>query len=248
MPFSDTTVKNGLLQICEFWTGLGDTGITGDSTLKLIFTTRINAAFERLMPKLLSWSNYLKWDDTNHTDLPIGNFNIVSGQADYTIAQDDNSLDILNITNLMILQSSTDTNYIEIEEMSMDDPDATLAMSPNSGDTGTPIKWLKKGNTIFLFPKPSYSATSGGKIFFEREKSVFVAADTTKEAGIPIPFQELLALYASYDWLLVNKPDAVTLITRLEAQIARREKELGNAIDGRNPYRAKMTMKRVNYI
>lgn len=248
MPFNDTTNKNGLIQSVEFWCGLGDGGVSGDSTLLKVITTRINSGFDKLAPLLYSFSNFLRFDDSNNTDLPIGTFNLVSGQADYTIAQDDNSLDILNITNVRILPSATATVYNDIEEMTIDDPDAVEAMSPASGTTGVPYKWLKRGNTIFFFPKPNYAATSGAKIFFEREKSFFASTDTTKEAGIPLPFQELLALYASYDWLVVNKPENGTLVTRLEAQITKREEGLRNAINGRFPRRAIMTPKRINFI
>ena len=164
MPFSDTTNKNGLIQICELFTNLGDASISGDSTLLKVFTTRINSGFDRLMPLLLSWSNYLKWDDTNHTDLPIGTFNIVSGQADYTIAQDDNALDILNITNVRVLSSATATEYIDLVEMTMDNPDAVEAMSPNPTNTGVPSHWLKRGNTIHLFPEPNGLVRLAGRV------------------------------------------------------------------------------------
>lgn len=245
MTFSDTTAKNGAIQTCEFWTNLGDAGISGDATLLKVFTARINEAFDRLMPFLLSWGSVLKWDDLNQTDLPIGTFNIVSGQSDYTIATDDNSLDILNITNVQILPSATATVYMDVKEMTMDDPYAIHAMAPASTDTGTPTHFLKRGNTIHFWPQPNYSVTSGGKIFFEREQSYFVSTDTTKEAGIPKPFHGLLPLYASYDWLLVNKPANAELITRIEAQISRRERELRDAISGRFPAREKLSMARI---
>ncbi len=246
--FNNTTTKAGIIQVCEFWTGLGDTGITGDATLLKVFTARVNEAFDRLAPFLYSFSDYLKWDDSNNTDEPIGTFNIVSGQSDYTIAQDDNSLDILNITAVRILTSATATVYLDLKEMTAEDVNATEAMSPNASSVGVPNWFLKRGNTIFLFPQPNYSATAGAKIFFERETSYFLSTDTTKEAGIPRPFQGLLPLYASYDWILVNKPSETALITRIEAQIAKREKALADAIDGRFPSRAIMKPKRILYI
>lgn len=245
--FSDTTKKNGLIQNCEFWCNLGDAGISGDATLLKVFTARINTGFDRLMPFLLSFSDYLKWDDNNQTDMPIGTFNIVANQSDYTIAQDTNSLDILNITSVRILPSATATYFYDLQEMTADDYYAPDAMSPNPTSVGMPVSYLKRGNTIILYPQPNYSATAGAKIAFEREANYFDSTDTTKEAGIPRPFQELLSLYASYDWLVVNKPDNQLLITRLEAQITRREKELRSAIDGRNPRRAEMQMQSTNF-
>lgn len=242
MPYNDTTVKNGLIQYCEFYCNLGDGGISGDSTLLKIFTARINDAFDRLLPLLLSYSDYLRFDDTNQTDLPVGTFNLVSGQADYQIAQDDNSLDILNLTNVRILPSSSSTVYQTLQKLTIDDDRAVTAMSPNSTDTGIPTHYLERGNTIFFYPKPNYSSTNGGKIFFERSPSYFVSSDTTKNAGIPRPFQGLLPLYASYDWILVNKPTNTVLVTRIESQITKREQYLTDIISERYPTRQRMSI------
>ena len=242
MDFSNTTTKAGIIQTIEFWTNLGDAGVSGDATLLKVMTARVNEAFDRLMPLLLSYSDKLRWDDANNTDLPIGTFNIVSGQSDYTIAQDDNSLDILNITDVRILTSASGTDYVTLEKMTIDDERALTAMSPNSADTGTPTAYLERGNTLFLYPQPNYSATSGCKIFFERQQSYFTSTDTTKKPGIPRPFQGLLPLYASYDWLLVNKPANGELITRIEAQIATREQSLKDLISARYPTRQRITV------
>ena len=248
MEFSDTANLNGIIQRIEQWTGLGNGGISGNPTFLKIMTGNVNEAFDRIMPLLYSYSNYLKWDDENNTDLPIATLNIVSGQTDYKIAQDANSLDILNITNVEFYASATSTVYIDLQEITMDDRRAIDAMSPPTNITGVPTLWLKRGNTIFLYPKPTYNATNGIKIFFERQASYFVSTDTTKQPGIPKPFHGLLALYAAYDWLVQNQPDGTVMITRIEAQIAERTKALSNAIMGRNPRRGIMSGKKINYI
>lgn len=240
MPFSDTTAKSGIIQTIEFWTNLGDGGVSGDATLLKVFTARVNEGFDRLMPLLLSYSDQLRFDDPNHTDLPTGTFNIVSGQADYKIAQDDNSLDILNITDMRIVPSTSSTVFQTLLKISIDDDNAITAMSPNTADTGVPTHYLERGNTIFLYPMPNYSATGGAKIFFEREQSYFSSADTTKEPGIPHPFHGLLPLYASYDWLLVNKPGNGELISRIESQIEKREQALKDLISARYPTRQRI--------
>lgn len=245
MQFSDTTTKNALIQKCEFYTGLGDAGISGDSTKLKQFTSLINDGFDNLMPMLLSWGSHLKWDDKNQTDFPIGTFNIVSGQNDYTITQDANSLDILNITNVQILPNATATQYMDVDEITLDDPRAVWAMAPSSTDVGTPAVYLKRGNTIHFYPKPNYNATAGAKIFFEREQSYFVSTDTTKTAGFPKTFHILLALYASLEWLLVNKPANTLIITRLEGKIARKEKEFRDAIKANFPSHEKLQMAQI---
>lgn len=233
MQFSNTTTKDGLIQHCEFWTNSGDAGISGDATLLKVFTNRINFGFDRLMPLLLSYCDHIRWDDTNHTGNPWGTFTITSGQADYNIGDDGGSLDVLNITRVQILPSSGATTYVELERMTVDD---ALALDAMTGATsGTPTHFLERNNAIYLYPKPNYTVSAGVRIFFEREQSYFASTDTTKEPGIPKPFHGLLPLYAAYDWLIVNKPDQGTLISRLEAQIARMEQNLKDLISRKTP-------------
>lgn len=248
MDFSNTTTKDGIIQQIEFWIGKGDASISGDSTLLKIITARVNEAFSRLMPLVLSYCDKPRWDDTNHTDHPIATFDLVSGQNDYSLTTDDNGLNVLNVTHVEILQSATATQYITLQRMTVDHENALAAMAPNSSDTGVPTHFLEKGKYIFLFPEPNYNATNGVRVFFERDPSYFASTNTTKEPGIPRPFHGLLPLYAAHDWLLVNEPSNQVLITRLEAQIARREKELKDLISTRAPAKPKMTMKIEPYL
>lgn len=234
IPFSDTTVKNGLLQQCEFWTGVGDTGITGDATLKLVMTARLNDAFDKLMPLLLRYLKYIGYDDPNQTGIPTKLTNLTNGTSTYTISTDTNSFEVLEILNIAILTSATATQYTELRKITADHPDAPFYLSPNSDSTGVPSSVLIVGNKIFFDVIPNYSATSGIKSFLIREQDRFVAADTTATAGIPLPFQSLLPVYASHDWLTVNKPDNQMLITRIEAEIKKREEQLDTFIMARN--------------
>lgn len=229
MQFSDTTNKNGIIQTIEYLCGMADGQISGDSTELKRFTGRINAAFDLITPLLLSASTALKFDDLNHSDFPVGTTNLVSGQADYTFSEDDNSLDILRIIAVKILTSSSATQYTDLEIIDGSDAKALDAISPNSLDTGVPSSAYIKGNSVFLNPKPNFSATNGIKIFFEREVSYFASTDTTKEPGIPKPYHELLALHPAHEWVTLFKPEATTMITLLENKIARKEADLKDA-------------------
>lgn len=243
--FSDTTNKNGLIQIYEFWTRQPDGTVTGTALKQA--TTRINAAFESIMPLLLAYNDQIRWDDLNHTDAPIGRVNLVANQNDYKITVDDNSLDILNITHVRILQSSTDTSYSDLERIKADDPRVPAILSPDTSITGVPSGFVELGNRVYLDILPSYSATNGIEIFFGREQSYFVSTDTIKEPGIPKPFHELLALQAALDWNEVNRTDDGNLISTLREKIKQKKAELKNFIDLRNPTSVKMTMKGVNH-
>lgn len=248
MQFSDTTTKNGLIQECERWCRLGDAGISGNSTLLAEFTSRINSAFERILPTLLAYNDQIRWDDLNHTDAPIGYVNLVSGQNDYKIMVDDNSLDILNITHVRILTSATGTVYRELKRIDANDPMVASYLSPASTDTGIPSGFVELGNVIYFDVLPDYSATSGIELFFGRQQSYFLTSDTTKEPGIPLPFHRLLALIASLEWNEVNRSSETNLLTILTREIEKQEKKLDTFINLRYPSRKKLTPKLTNYI
>jgi len=242
--FSNTADKNGLIQKFEFWTRQKDGTVTG-TALKQV-TDRLNQAFERIMPILLAYNDQVRWDDINHTDAPIGYVDLAANQNDYKITTDDNSLDILNITHVRILPSTTATSYVELERVTANDPRVPSFLSPDSTITGIPSAFLELGNRIYLDVLPSYTKASGIELFFARQQSYFVSNDTTKEPGIPLPFHELLALHAAHDWLLVNSKDQ-SLIQNVRAEIDRQEKQLKNFIDLRNPTRVKIEPRPVNH-
>lgn len=248
MQYNDTSTKTGLLQAFEFWTRQSDGSVTGDATQKAIATVRLNAAFEKIMPLLLAFNDQVRWDDLNHTDAPIGYVNIVANQNDYKITEDDNSLDILNITKVRIKTSSSATAYTELERISADDPRVAEILSPDTTITGTPSSFLEMGNTLYLDILPSYAATSGIELFFGREQYYFTTSDTTKEPGIPKPFHELLALYAAFDWNIVNRTADTSLLTVLRERIEKTVKDLDMFIRLRYPTRAILTPKPIQFM
>lgn len=243
--FSNTAEKNGLIQKFERYARLPDGEVTG--TLLKQVTDMINEAFDDIMPLLLSYSDHIRWDDTNHTDAPIGYLDLVSGQADYKIGEDDNSLDILNITKVRILPTATDTDYYELERMTIDDPAVAEAMSPGSQSTGIPSFFVENAGKIFLYPEPNYSATSGIEIFFGREQSYFTSTDTTKEPGIPKPFHNLLALYAAHEYVYTNRPEDGVTIANLQKKITDKKRDLQDFIDLRNPTRLRIKPKGIKF-
>lgn len=242
MQFNDTTTYDGLVQHYENWTRQPLGTVSGNTTLLKAFTSDINSfAFPKLLPTLLLYNDQVRWDDLNNTDAPIGYVNIVANQPDYKVTVDDNSYDILNITKVRVYLSSSSTQYVELDRMLLDDDRVANAMSPNSTETGSPQYFLENGNTLYLYPAPNYSATSGIEIFFGRQQQYFVYTDTTKEPGIPLPAHVLLALYAAQKWNALNRTDDTNLHRLLAAEIALQERNFKDFIALRNPSRSRLT-------
>lgn len=269
MVFSDTTAKDGMIQTFEFWTRMPDGNVTG--TLLKQVTSRINSAFDKIMPLLLAHSgDNVRWDDLNHTDAPIGFIDMVADQNDYKITEDGNSLDILNINYVRILQKTGDTQRVDLRRIYVGTSSNNLfwdvnyiypinnvngwgnsvaeILNPNTDITGTPTGYLELGNRLYLNILPDSSITNGIEIGFGREQSYFVSGDTTKELGIPLPFHELLVLYAALDWNMVNRTDDRNLITLLRERINEIKKSLKEFIDLRNPKKQIMRPRRINFI
>lgn len=238
--FSDTAGKTGLIQQCERWTGLGDGAISGDSVLLAQFTAAINDAFDQILPLILSRSPKGRWDDLNNTDLPIATIDLVSGQPDYSVKVDGDSLDILRVFDVRILTSASSTDFTTLEQITGSDERALETMSPNPDNNGIPDHWLLRGNTIFLGPNPNYSLSAAIKFFYERVENYFVSTDTTKVPGIPRLFHTLLSDIASYEWLVQNKPLDVTIWETLQEKIAKRTTQLSDLEDARNPVQSRI--------
>jgi hypothetical protein len=101
------------------------------------------------------------------------------------------------------------------------DPDSEIKDFIDGQNTsGTPIRYDKTGNGIFLDPIPSYSYTNGLKMFISRQSSYFLSSDTTKVAGIDGLCHDYLYLKPAYEYARdKNLPQKETLYRDLQISI-----------------------------
>lgn len=240
MQYSDTTNKNGWVQRFEQKARLPDGTVTG--TLAKQVASIFNRAIEKRMSMMLQYNDAVRWDDPNHTDAPIAYTNLVTSQSDYKFTKDANGLWILNINKIRILQGASETQYVELERMTLDDPRVAEAMSPSSGITGIPSAFVELGGRIYLDIAPNYNATNGMELFFGREHSSVASTDTTKEVGVPTIFHDLIISDAVYEYTWTHRPDEGNTLTILKDEIQTEEKKLRDFIDAQHPTRIRMTM------
>jgi len=245
MIFNDTTNKEGLIQSCEWWGGFQNADISGDATLLKIFTSRINRRLEKYLGMLGAGSRLSTIDDTNFTDQPFSTFDIVDGQHSYEFKEDEDGNSISDITAVLI-KTKSGGQFVKMDKLTLDDEDAELIMGGDTGKSGVPTGFIERNNTIFFDITPNFSLTDGGKLFYKRSPSYFVYTDTTKEPGIPFQFHEMVAIGAIYDWILVNKSNATTLITRIEAELDKWESEFRVYVELRNPQSRRLGIKQQN--
>ena len=212
MVYSDSSTKLGIIEEIDFILG------TDSTSYPLTHKTRnINNWYNRVANLIIKSNGRWEWDDNNYTDLPIATTALVANQQDYAISG-ANFIDILKME-----VKDQNGNWIPIQPISLDDR-RTESMTDFRKEAGTPEFYDKFGNSIFLYPKPSYAQDASLKAFYQRNLSLFVSTDTTKVPGFNENFHRILSYGAAYDYCLAygiqtRIPVLNNEITKLEQDI-----------------------------
>jgi hypothetical protein len=200
--YNDTTNKRGILQKIERLCKLGDGKITNSTQLLKEFTAMVNDALDKTFSIIFKASGKWQFDDSNHTDYPFITTALVASQRDYTFTTDEQGNLILDVYKVMIKDPSG--TYVEIYPVDQQSDEDMEGFYSGLNQTGTPSRYDKTANGIFLDCIPSYSVAAGLKVFINREGSYFTTTDTTKMPGFAGLFHVYLALCASYEYAMTN--------------------------------------------
>lgn len=203
--FNNTTTKNGIIQKIEFITGLGDGAISGNATLLKQFTGLVNDWYGHLVGDIIQVDGRFEFDDIGFGDQPIATFNLVADQQGYSITEDADLAQILDITRIEV-KNASDGDWVLLRPI--DRTNIPVALGEYKNTSGIPSEFDVIGSVVNLYPAPSYSSTAGGKIYFKREANYFASTDTSQEPGILTPYQKVLWLGPAYDYSVMNgKPN-----------------------------------------
>jgi len=198
MVFSDTTAKNGILQMCEQTTNLGDTGITGNSALKAYFTNLINQWLQ--IGHFYAWTTNKDWhfDDFNYTTFPFATTTVVDSQRDYSLPST-----LYRVRKVEIMDIAG--KYHALEQFDEESP--ILVNEKEQETPGIPTHYRLANFSLILYPVPDITmvtAEKGLRLSYDREMNVFTMTDTTQVPG----FAELLHPICYYgpcwEWAMVN--------------------------------------------
>lgn len=224
MKFSDTTNKNGIIQTCETLLDLGDTGISGNTTLLAQFTNLINRAYDNTIAQILKNSGDWVWDDSLYTTFPIGMANLVQSQSDYVLPRaydgsigstDESSILRLIEVSVKDLGGNYQTLY-PISETMVEAP-----LETTFPDSGFPKYYKLFDRSVILYPPPSstqVTLTNGLKITFQRDKVDFITSDTTRQPGFPSIYHYLIPLEASEMWAAIKGMKQFTFLQQKKAE------------------------------
>lgn len=237
MKYSDTTNKTGIIQTCELLLDIGDTGISGNSTLLAQFTNLVNKSFDNVVSYIMQNEGDYTWDDFNYSDFPIATTNLIttlgSEQSDYTLPIAATSADgstFLRLIKVNVLDTAGNWQTLyPISESMVENP-----LETTFKPAGFPRYYKQLSNSIVLYPAPAASqvtSTAGLKVFFQRDKVDFVASDTTKQPGFPSIYHYLLPLEASETWAAIKGMKQLGFIQQKKAEFMH---NLGWGIANRN--------------
>lgn len=197
---------------------------TGVDTTQFLLVDRnryINEAYSRVASIIIQSDGRMQWDDPNHTDAPVAQTNIVSGQQKYNIFSSAPSAlqDWLYIERIEIVDSSSNGYQLE----PLDEKDlGGIALSEYKKTAAIPEEFDFNGTEISLYPPANYNATLGMTMYFKRSPSYFSVADTTKRPGFATIFHPYLSIYTAHQWNSLKKKDF-----SLQNELARLEAEIG---------------------
>lgn len=186
-------------------------------------TASANRALDRVTALIRAAEGRWSWDDSNNTDLPIATTALVANQQDF-------NLDPTHYQIQRIEVKDEDGNWNKLDPI--DQTDIYDQSLTNFLQTpGVPRYYDKVGNSVFLYPKPSYSQAASLKCFYTRGPSYFTTADTTKTPGFNTIFHQLIALWASYDYAVINQ---LAVKKDISEEIAIKEDKLSEYYSLRN--------------
>lgn len=235
MQFSDTTNKNGIIQTCELLLDLGDTGISGNSTLLKQFTNLANKAYDNVVSEILQNEGDYIWDDANFTvsDLPRADvtLSVVAGSEvsiyAFPVANVNGlsgaSGDVSSFLRLIKAQIKDANGYYQaltlLTESMINQPFETLFYN-----AGFPKYYRPFGSGIQIFPAPlatQVTAIAGLRVYFQRQKIDFISTDTTRVPGFPSIFHYLLPLEMSETWAGIKGMKQIQFVQNKKAEFTR---------------------------
>lgn len=227
MSLSFNVAFTGIVQQYEKEIGANRGDIANDTSKLKEFTAQANLALDDYTALALRSSGSWQFDDSNHTDYPFIETDLVSGQRSYLFTSDENGNLILDVYKVMV--KSPSGVYYEVDAVDQQNDLDMEGFYNGQNVTGTPTRYDKTGNGIFLDAIPNYSwriATElerGLKVFINREASYFTYTDTTRKPGIVGTHHKYLYLKPALDYARRN---SLNSYVRIEAEIMKIEQEI----------------------
>lgn len=185
-----------------FFTGVGTTQYTNADRL-----IAINKAYNDIHTMILQSQDEWDFDDSNKTDFPILQTNLMADQQDYAMPSDTLKVKRAEITY-------DGTNYYKLEPFDIEERGLATDTNSIAGSFNvTEPKYAISAGSIFLYPIPGENVTNGLKLWIFRTVDEFTSAELTTgtaEPGFDRQFHYMISLQASYDFISKRTKDQGT--------------------------------------
>ena len=218
--FSDTTNINGIIQQCEDYCNLGDTGISGNATLLKKFTAWANDVNREVWSVI--FENYGGWqyEDSNQTDLPIATATLTSAQTTYALPTG-----AYTVRHVEVLDENSD--WVKLTPLTTEQIADSSAISEFESTNGAPKYYTITGDTMTLYPASDYTQASSLRIHFYRGSHDFASTDTTATPGFIAEFHGIIPVGASVRYWFA-KPQGNDAYQKLLNEYEKMKKNIGS--------------------
>jgi hypothetical protein len=217
IQFSDTSNNTGIVQQSRV---IARVDSTQWPTARIVNSA--NNWMDELIPYLIARDKRFRWDDTNHTKLPIGTSELTLNTSYFSFITDEQGNRILNLLRIEAKDANGEWHELKL----IDENDIDVALDEYKSTAGTPEEYMKvSDNVIRVFPQSATTVAAGIRYYFQRVGSYFTASDTTKEPGVAAVLHRGFVIASAYDCALTLGLD------NLEVLRAEKDRELQKAIN-----------------
>lgn len=184
----------------------------------------INAAYRRVVSLILQADGRWQWDDANNTDLPIATATLTASQQDYALSTAH--LKILRVE----VKGNGGTHFMKLDPIDTADGNYII----DNTTTGTPQYYDFVGNSILLYPIPSYTQATSLKVHFQRGPDEFTSGQVTtgtKNPGFNSLYHDLIPLWVAHEYCIEN---GLPSASGFMQEISYKEKQLVDDYSRRN--------------
>jgi hypothetical protein len=197
MILYDTTDKSGIFNEMDEICNSDPNSFPLESKLR-----RVNNALDRFMTLAFRADGRWSYDDVSQGADPIETQDLVQDQQVYALS--DFTSEILKLLRVEILKE--DSTAIVLRRLKREN--IHEALTEYKAESNTPDEYDVFGNSIYLYPPPSYDLGNGNgglKIYFNRNAVRLTSSDYSEELSIPSLFHSYIARQASIPYLIENQ-------------------------------------------
>lgn len=177
----------------------------------------VNVAYEELIGEIINADGTWQYDDTNHTDHPVGKGTLVEGQEAYSFTSEYLQIEAVEVLDDQLVYRRL--KPLDHQELGGDSPQEYFGVdSSGNPEKAFPEYFDQVGDTIRLYPAPSANSNvtlaNGLRVWFKRTADLFTVSDTTQSPGLPSTHHWLLAYKASITYCMKYKKDRLAWLEK----------------------------------